>query len=46
MFFMFASDFVYRIKSYWFPIPRETYVKKTSKDLKIICKHHLANMMI
>ena len=25
IFFMFAPDLVYRIQSYWFPIPRETY---------------------
>lgn len=25
MFFAFAPDFVYRIQSKWFPIPRETY---------------------
>lgn len=25
MFFVFAPDLVYRIQSYWFPIPRETY---------------------
>lgn len=25
MFFVFAPDFVYRVQSKWFPIPRETY---------------------
>ena len=25
MFFVFAPDFVYRIQSIWFPIPRETW---------------------
>lgn len=25
IFFVFAPDFVYRVQSKWFPIPRETY---------------------
>lgn len=25
IFFMFAPDFVYRIQSNWFPIPKETF---------------------
>jgi len=25
VFFVFAPEFVYRIQSIWFPIPRETY---------------------
>lgn len=25
IFFVFAPDFIYRIQSNWFPIPRETY---------------------
>jgi hypothetical protein len=25
LFFVFASDFVYRLQSRWFPIPRENY---------------------